>query len=147
MRSPGIRLHNLALLGWAVVITAVLLLLSLPVLAGKIQILPALNLAICWKLWYINLTQSAGNLSSLHFLGILRDCTPEFICCIVLGVSLQVDSFGSSTTARIKKHDLKYYTDHALLVSRGSNLNIKFAHYIAGLIEGDGTIHVPKTVR
>jgi cytochrome c oxidase subunit 1 len=34
MRSPGIRLHKLALFGWAVVITAVLLLLSLPVLAG-----------------------------------------------------------------------------------------------------------------
>ena len=35
MRSPGIRLHKLALFGWAVVVTAVLLLLSLPVLAGK----------------------------------------------------------------------------------------------------------------
>lgn len=34
MRSPGIRLHKLALFGWAVVVTAVLLLLSLPVLAG-----------------------------------------------------------------------------------------------------------------
>ncbi len=36
MRSPGIRLHKLVLFGWAVVITAVLLLLSLPVLAGAI---------------------------------------------------------------------------------------------------------------
>jgi len=36
MRSPGIRLHKLALFGWAVIITAVLLLLSLPVLAGAI---------------------------------------------------------------------------------------------------------------
>jgi cytochrome c oxidase subunit 1 len=35
MRSPGIKLHKLALFGWAVVITAVLLLLSLPVLAGS----------------------------------------------------------------------------------------------------------------
>lgn len=39
MRSPGIRLHKLALLGWAVVITAVLLLLSLPVLAGGITMI------------------------------------------------------------------------------------------------------------
>jgi cytochrome c oxidase subunit 1 len=36
MRSPGISLHKLALFGWAVVVTAVLLLLSLPVLAGAI---------------------------------------------------------------------------------------------------------------
>ena len=36
MRSPGIKLHKLALFGWAVIITAVLLLLSLPVLAGAI---------------------------------------------------------------------------------------------------------------
>ena len=36
MRTPGIRLHKLTLFGWAVVITAILLLLSLPVLAGGI---------------------------------------------------------------------------------------------------------------
>lgn len=39
MRSPGIRLHKLALFGWAVVVTAVLLLLSLPVLASAITML------------------------------------------------------------------------------------------------------------
>ena len=39
MRSPGIKLHKLALFGWAVIITAVLLLLSLPVLAGAITMI------------------------------------------------------------------------------------------------------------
>ena len=77
MRTPGIRLHKLALFGWAVVITAVLLLLSLPVLAGKL-ILPALNLAVFWELLYENISQSAGNLLSLNFLENLRDYTPKF---------------------------------------------------------------------
>jgi cytochrome c oxidase subunit 1 len=36
MRAPGMRLHKLALFGWAVLVTVVLLLLSLPVLAGGI---------------------------------------------------------------------------------------------------------------
>jgi hypothetical protein len=143
MRSPGIRLHKLALFGWAVVVTAVLLLLSLPVLAGKLEIVPALNLAICWKLWYINFTQSAGNLSSLDFLGIFRDYTPEFICCIVLGVSSCL-ALHAWKKVLYKGHGLKHYTSHPLI---GGNSNIEFAHYIAGLIEGDGTIHVPKTER
>jgi hypothetical protein len=143
MRSPGIRLHKLALFGWAVVVTAVLLLLSLPVLAGKLEIVPALNLAICWKLWYINFTQSAGNLSSLDFLGIFRDYTPEFICCIVLGVSSCL-ALHASKKVLYKGHGLKDYTSHPLI---GGNSNTEFAHYIAGLIEGDGTIHVPKTER
>ena len=39
MRTPGVRLHKLALFGWAVVVTAILLLLSLPVLAGGITMI------------------------------------------------------------------------------------------------------------
>jgi cytochrome c oxidase subunit 1 len=39
MRAPGIRLHKVALFGWAVLVTAILLLLSLPVLAGAITML------------------------------------------------------------------------------------------------------------
>lgn len=39
MRAPGIRLHKLALFGWAVAVTAALLLLSLPVLAGAITMI------------------------------------------------------------------------------------------------------------
>lgn len=156
MRSPGIRLHKLALFGWAVVITAVLLLLSLPVLAGKLQVLPTLNLAECWKLLYIHLyeaTQSAGNLLSLHHIEILRDYVPEFICCIILGVisgmrsTKFINFMQTNTKAWRNKHDLRHYTNHALSINKANNVNTNFAHYITGLIEGDGTIHVPKTER
>ena len=120
MRSPGIRLHKLALFGWAVVITAVLLLLSLPVLAGKHRKLPALNLAIYWKLlyYYRHITQSVGNHSGLNLNGIFRDYTPKYFHCRTL-------------------HSTKdNWSD-----------NLPFATYFTGLVEGDGTIIVPNTLR
>jgi hypothetical protein len=78
------------------------------------------------------MTQSAGNLLSLNFLGIYRDYSPEFICCINLKKVLY------------NRCSLKHYTNHNYY---GNNSNIQFAHYIAGLIEGDGTIYIPKSER
>lgn len=120
MRSPGIRLHKLALFGWAVIITAVLLLLSLPVLAGKHIKLPALNLAIYWKLLYTYkyITQSVGNRLYLNLNGIFRDYTPKYFHCRTL-------------------HSTNYKY----------NSNSSFAFYLTGLIEGYGTIIVPNTLR
>lgn len=125
MRTPGIRLHKLALFGWAVVITAVLLLLSLPVLAGKHRKLPALNLAIYWELLYKYITQSVGNPIGLNLKGICRDYTPKYFHC---------KSLHSSSN--------KNYNNN------NNNLdNLPFASYLAGLIEGDGSIIVPNTLR
>lgn len=131
MRSPGIRLHKLILFAWAVVITAVLLLLSLPVLAGKV-ILPAINLAVFWEPLYKNISQSAGNLLSLNLLENLRGYTPKYFGCI-----LEYLTFPLCKTLR------SIHTDN-----NSKNLNKSlFIYYLTGLIEGDGTIIIPKTLR
>jgi len=121
MRTNGMNLHKLPLFVWAIFVTAVLLLLALPVLAGRLNIVPALNLAICWKHFLIeNIvleSQSAGNLNCLNNLGILREYTPEIICC------------------------------NSILLSNNTSNNNNFINYLTGLIEGDGTIIVPKFER
>lgn len=125
MRTPGIRLHKLALFGWAVVITAILLLLSLPVLAGKI--LPALNLANCWKeIYVLIISLSAGCLVNLNLLSIFRDYTPKFV---------------------YYKHSLSIGRKFFSSFNETKEFDSRFASYLTGLIEGDGTIIVPKTDR
>ena len=86
--------------------------------------MPALNLAICWKhfLNFVLESQSAGNLNDLNYLRILREYTPETIFC----------------------NSILLFPSNS---SNFSNLNYKFITYLTGLIEGDGTIIVPKTDR
>jgi len=138
MRMPGQVLHKVPLFGWAIFVTAVLLLLSLPVLAGKF-ILPALNLAICWKLLkfnYMKLRQSAGNWKGLGLLGILRDYTPQFIHYKNSTLMLLTNSVNE---------DNRYFKLSSEFLM--ANINSKFGHYLAGLIEGGGSIIVPKEER
>lgn len=83
--------------------------------------MPALNLAIYWEhfLPIILKSQSAGNFLELNLLGIFREYTPEIICC-----------------------------KNLILLKPNNDPNFnKFSSYLTGLIEGDGTIIIPKSER
>jgi hypothetical protein len=89
-------------------------------------------LAVFWEPLYESISQSAGNLLSLNFLENLRGYTPKYFCC-----SLELLTFPLCTTFRC------IHTDN-----HNKNLNKSlFSSYFTGLIEGDGTIITPKTLR
>lgn len=78
----------------------------------------------------------------MYFLGIFRGYTLDFICCI--GLSVSINKFRRLWNKR-SYVGLRNYTNKANFVT--DSITLQFAYYIAGLIEGDGTIHVPKSER
>jgi hypothetical protein len=116
-------------------------LLSLPVLAGIIiRILPAINSVLFWK--ELNVTQSARYEENLNlsFLRIFRDYMPEYMCHYIFYVN-KLRLFSSSPIKMLNNIDSLNKLDPLI------NKNFKFLSYLAGLIEGDGTIIIPKIER
>ena len=87
---------------------------------------PALNSAICWELHLDG--RSAGN------------CISELYR-ILRGHTLKISNIAWPFAGTISKGNRKFSNDI------GINFSSKFHSYLAGLIDGDGCLHIPKKYR
>ena len=124
-------------------------------------------MAICWEPLFYSLAQSVGYLEGLILLRILRDYTPESFCCGFIFNTPLCKSAGSKNFNRTSLHKVRLgsaggqpclysprlfkrtkYTLSSDLSGEDKHFNnLPFFSYLTGLIEGDGTIVVPKTER
>lgn len=163
MRSPGIRLHKLALFGWAVIITAVLLLLSLPVLAGGITMIltdrnfntsffevagggdPILFQHLFWffghpEVKFISLVMllyaGKASISSFKY-SLFIDIVKKLKQWSQSAGNAFILKSGTSETIRNNTENIKNISIHVPTHLKPLN-DEQFGHYLAGLIDGDG---------
>lgn len=149
MRSPGIRLHKLALFGWAVVTTAVLLLLSLPVLAG------AITMILTDRNFNTSFFETAGGgdpilYQHLFSRGIFKECYLFGVFLLIIVTIFSINSAHSNKLgSKVKFSYLNnnfdfsiFYIKHKAYLPNKSYPSNKFLTWFIGFTEGEGSFIV-----